>query len=883
MFYNSSSVNNKNSKFKIKKWLFFFIFLLIEFTLRKTHEFRDFSPTVIGENQTFYKTDSKIFSEFRAKHDNLGTVSFKFNVSKSSSNNRIIFKIKNKNQDHWFYENTYPIDPSLQNDRSFFPFGFPIIENSKNQIYQIEISSTDENINSLYSKTCGISLLTKYSFPKAYLLQNKNKIPEFVFSKTKSFFHHLNLFDLLSIFIILLIFIKLSSTKFFKEITKTIKTVDESKIISSEKKLLFSFPLFLLINIFIVSLLITLKGHTESNEWLIYEITSITTFVGSILFFKFSSKINQKFIKFFLITSSAISLFVISYWFVSEKISLRYLIVILGLSLLSAFFYYKKNITSFLKIYFINTFLAFNIIYFFILDIDKLNIFVFFCLLLSICTLFLIFRNYKFQTNKSKFLKIIIFTVFIIIASLIIFFRRDIEYHHYSFYIGPAYEITHNKSILNDFPSQYGYLPIHLISFLLKPFNITFESFHILNLIFFVIYFVLFYLIYTKLTKNLILAFFTSIITILTQTIFSIHSSYLGPSVGFFRFGPGLLIIILLLYLPKKIKNPAISIISAITLFWSAETAVYVIPSWAFFVFYSHFQQGKQFIKNTFKSYLFFLTCVVTTLLIISIYEYRLTNQLPIFSNLIQYSLAYQEGLCSELIPLVGNHFITITILLSGILITTYFLVKKQSDNLINTLSFVSIHNTAIFSYFVSRSNQNNTLNIFPFLIVEFFIICKIIKEKFNIKLYKYIALPIFIYTVFLISKSIQNEFSINSQIIRQKQKSPDILEQYDSIKNLYSLNQNNVLIISKDFDGPIILNNKIKTVLPLNPSQMTLILKDKYLNPNFNKVSIGTTIVYTNDYPELFNMINNHYKLQEVKPKTNNKTFILYTIESIR
>lgn len=869
---------------KIKKKILFFLLFLVSFTARKIYQFQDFNPTVIVEKNISNKIDSKIIGEFKAKHNNLGTISLKLDVTKSDPNNHIIFKIKNKNQNDWFYENTYPTDSSLQNNNIFFPFGFPIINNSKNETYRIEISSTDGKIESIISpKNKNPIFLNKYSFPKTFLLKNKNEIPKFIFSKTKSLLNHLNLINVFFIFVTSIILAKIFSSKPCKDLLKFVfHPLNQTKNIDQKDKLILSLPFFLGIIILITIIILLFKKHTEPNEWLIYEFSSVVSFIGSILFFKFFSKINYKFFRNFVVFSSLFfTLITLSLWFIFGIISFRYILIIFGLSLIPSFIYHRKDILSFLKTYIVNAFFISNIAYFFVLDIDTLNIFYFCGLLILIVALFVFFKNHKLYPPKLLKNKITTSIIIIIFTTSLVFFKRDIEYHHYSFYIGPAYEILHGKSILNNFPSQYGYLPIHIISFLLKPKGVTFESFHLFNLVSFIFYFFGFSLIYLKLIKNYYLIILFSIVTTITQIIFSIHSSYLGPSTGLLRFGPGLLVILSFLYLPKKIKIPVSTIISAIALFWSTETAIYVIPAWMFFVFYFHFQQSKHFIKNTLKSYLFFLVSTLVVLSIISIYEYQLTKEIPNFLNYIQFALAYQNGVATELIPLIGNYYIAITILLSGLLVSNYFLIKHHSNNLITTLSFVSIHNVAIFSYFISRSNQNNTLNIFPFLILETLIIYKIINSEFKINLYKYLSIPIFIFITFLAVKCIQNSFSHNSKIIRVKQKSPTAVQQYNSIKNIYGLNSKNVLIISKDWDTPIILDNKIETILPLNPSQMTVILKDKYLNPNFNKVNIGTTLVYTNDMPELLDFFKKHFILKPIAESEPIELFDLYTFEN--
>lgn len=872
----------KHTSTKIKIGILSFFLLISICIIQKVYQFQDFSPTAIIDNHSLTQNDNKIKFEFKAKYNHLGTIAARLDATHNEDKyNYIIFRIKDKNQDNWFYENKYEIDPSQYNH--YFPFGFPEIDTSQNQIYQVEITTANNNLNTIISdKVDHYPLLSKYNFPKSFLLQNKSEIPKFLFQKFKSILDHVSLLNLLVIFIISLIFTKIPFTNIYKKIYQAI-TANNHKSINPTQKLIFSFPLFLGLIILILLITVFLKNHTESNEWFVYEISTILTFIGSILFFNFFTKIKHiTFKKISIILFLIFSLTNFSFWYIFRLISFRYILLIFILGLLPSIIFNKKNPISLVKNYMINTFLIFNVVYFFIIDIDNLKPFTFITILVTTALSFIFLKKYKFSQPKPLKSKIIAFILFASITIVACLFKKDIEFHHYSFYIGPAYEILHHKSLLNDFPSQYGYLSIHFIAELLKPFGVTFQSFHILNTSLYMVYFFIFFLIYLKLTKNPLLTFILSTVTSLTQCIFSIHSFYLPPSSGFLRFGPGLIIILFLLYLPKKIKIPLTSLISSIALFWSIETAIYVIPAWIFFIFYTNFQQKNHPIKGILKDLLIFL---LTSLLIFSLiftYEYQLTHQIPNFKNYIQFALIYKDGFSSELVPLIGNYYIAITILLTGLLITNYFLFKRKTDNFLNTLSFLSIHNIALFSYFVSRSNQNNLVNIFPFLLLESVFICLVVYHSFKINLYKYLALPMAVFVILFSVRCIQN-FTNKTNVIKVYQTAPMAIQQYDLIKNIYELNSQNVIILSKNWDTPIILDNKIETILPLNPNLMSILLPDyqeKYIIPNLNKINIGTTIVTSNDTPGLLEFIEKYYKIKPVN-QNYNQVFSLYTIES--
>lgn len=82
----------------------------------------------------------KVSGEFTAMRDFIGIVSVRFNTYARINNDTLIFRIKEKGDKKWYYENIYKVDQFQPNQ--LFPFGFPPIQNSKNKVFQIEIEST---------------------------------------------------------------------------------------------------------------------------------------------------------------------------------------------------------------------------------------------------------------------------------------------------------------------------------------------------------------------------------------------------------------------------------------------------------------------------------------------------------------------------------------------------------------------------------------------------------------------------------------------------------------------------------------------------------------------------------------------------------------------
>ena len=109
-------------------------------------------------------------------------------------------------------------------------------------------------------------------------------------------------------------------------------------------------------------------------------------------------------------------------------------------------------------------------------------------------------------------------------------------------------------------------------------------------------------------------------------------------------------------------------------------------------------------------------------------------------------------------------------------------------------------------------------------------------------------------------------------------------IENYKKISRDYGLNQNNVLIISKDNSSQIISKFKINTILPLNPTTMTTLLPNyqtNYLIPNINKLSVGTTLIYTKDMPELISFFNQYFMLKPISTLNKNELFDVFVLEN--
>ncbi|HUD09800.1 MAG TPA: hypothetical protein VMR77_03290 [Patescibacteria group bacterium] len=126
-----------------------------------------------------------VSGEFKARDNNLGILSLRFQTffrPAYDDEDLLLFQIKQKDSKDWYYETIYR-DGTIY-DVPFFPFGFPIIADSKNKTYEFKLTSLRGNDNnSVALSTRWQSIAAKYKFTKSELLQNKLELFDFSIKK----------------------------------------------------------------------------------------------------------------------------------------------------------------------------------------------------------------------------------------------------------------------------------------------------------------------------------------------------------------------------------------------------------------------------------------------------------------------------------------------------------------------------------------------------------------------------------------------------------------------------------------------------------------------------------------------------------------------------
>lgn len=137
---------------------------------------------------------NRIAGEFRAKDNYLGIVMLRFDeyVKPDSSGEDILaFRLKEKRSKDWYYFNNYR--SGLLKNNLLFPFGFPVIEDSKDKIYEFEIESLLGNeTNAAQVNKNNFNLFTGYQFPLVETISDSKATLNFLINKSITSFTNID-------------------------------------------------------------------------------------------------------------------------------------------------------------------------------------------------------------------------------------------------------------------------------------------------------------------------------------------------------------------------------------------------------------------------------------------------------------------------------------------------------------------------------------------------------------------------------------------------------------------------------------------------------------------------------------------------------------------
>ncbi len=817
------------------------IITLLTISFNKVNNYPNYSYTdIITEtnefkhqiNQELFKGD-KLTTKFKAKYNHLGTIYIFFNIHNQNNDDYLQFKIKETDSDQWYYSYKYKVD-QFQNNK-YFPFGFPIINNSKNKEYQIEIESLSETkSNSVKIITEKFPFLSKYTFTKTYLLQNKWEIPTFIFNKIYSYFKHIQLREYLyvfgiSIFLMYLIkylnIYKLSNIIIDKSlISKPFDMSHLSKIISYLIASTISISIFYIKNTEIINMFQSVSTNTN----MILFVLSIILFCSIFLiFYLISQKISQKiFLKNYFLSRNISNLIIFAIFCL-----FLWLIWLISINSNTMVGYASLNSLSNKNIAFI-ILLIYLLVYIFRKSLNALNL---------------------RKINKKFWIITALITTTIV--SYFFYAPNGLLYGwNYGAYYNSIYVHQQGIPYSEKFISIYGHYAI-----LLRPiFNIIG-----INL-------------YTIATITAFIGFISILSVIYTMYIL-INKPFirlLGLGTILFPFAGFLpipypqtyphrllfpsIIMALGAYLIKNKKNKLLIIIgytiSSLAIIWNSDTGIICLIAWGSLHTYLLFNKNKFKVKDCFKFIIPLSSMIISFYSswgIVSLYNIIIGGKalnlyyflFPLLENTYMYTILHTK------IPLNFAYWVPIIILFyyfisRGITSTSFFVKKIQFNKNIALTFFISVIGIGQMMYFMNRCAYFNILPCYYQALLLLLIVLEdtsstFLKNKKNIS--DTIKSAIFYCTIGILIALITILFiNISNKISSMKQ--------YYNMDMLYDMT--NYINNTIEKDTPIVSINTTPFSIALgwkNELGFTD-LQDLFLNTN-KEIVINTLINYNKPF----------------------------------
>jgi hypothetical protein len=130
---------------------------------------------------------------FYSKYPNLGQLAVRFNNNNHDSEDIVLFRIKEEKSQDWYFQAEYKTDQFLPH--KLFPFGFPVIKDSKDKTYYFEIESLLGVNNKGISVDSGNPIFTaKGIFTKAELISDYRILFYYIVHKASNLLHYLPIF-----------------------------------------------------------------------------------------------------------------------------------------------------------------------------------------------------------------------------------------------------------------------------------------------------------------------------------------------------------------------------------------------------------------------------------------------------------------------------------------------------------------------------------------------------------------------------------------------------------------------------------------------------------------------------------------------------------------
>jgi hypothetical protein len=167
-------------------WVIMTIFQIVKSDISPTVFSRISRVDIFKNNKSRDLLKNEIRSgEFVATNNNLGIIVIRFNTHGKSVKDQFVFKIKEKSAKNWYYSSTINIDQIT--DESLFPLGLPIINESVNKSYLVELMSLNGDKNNHISFSNNFPMfISRYQYDKSRIKSDYKYLIEFIIGKSLS-------------------------------------------------------------------------------------------------------------------------------------------------------------------------------------------------------------------------------------------------------------------------------------------------------------------------------------------------------------------------------------------------------------------------------------------------------------------------------------------------------------------------------------------------------------------------------------------------------------------------------------------------------------------------------------------------------------------------
>lgn len=700
---------------------------------------------------------TKIVGSFTASSNNLGIIAIPLKTNNQSIDDVITFRLKKVNESGWYYQANYNAN-QFQNSVSF-PFGFPLITNSKNISYNFELES--QRGVSGYAIITDNYFFAKYKYSKFDLLY-PSSIFNFLFTKLYIQTSLLSFFEveILTIFSLIISFIFLQAWYLYKDrrdlfsrFPKKINFIFGKKLVIKNDQyqdILLNF----LVTFSIIALFVILAGVfnlplTGNRKWIPY---ISLLFAPVIIGFMFLRKKLYK-NAYLLVFSGLFSSAIISQAIVTNEDGYLWL-SISGLLL----FFCSLIIFKWLK-YFGFVFAASSLFLLAIPTLKFLNLHVSGLLQTGIVVLLIIFgfiyslRNSSSSYRLQKLNKVFLY-VFLTISAFLAF-RSDslslqVSELHWGYFTGVISTIRSGGELLWSAPSQYGFLNLLIPSIL--PFSARNSFFIFQGLMFFIAFSFILFFAYKYYKNNL--AFIIIGITGLSL-FYLIDPAIIGPtpypSSSIIRFfGVYLIFFVTVIeYINGNLLNDRIKwtilVAYVIGATWSGESLLYTSAIFFTYLISSVFSLYKTTkdklipIKFLFQN----ISIILIAFFLFNLIYLEFTSHFPDYSMYFMYAFNYAKGFGELPIIFSGIHWAGIIMMSAIIFILWRMYAEKKYDKWIMlSISFIALW--AVGSYYVGRAVVNNFEAMLPLFFFIFLGLFLILKEEKNF-IYRVLLTSVFL------------------------------------------------------------------------------------------------------------------------------------------